>query len=409
LVLNGGNLLFRRENLKPEKVIAGKLLADVIINSYNKMGCDALNVGAYDLALGVDFLRKQEKRAKFTFLSANIMDKHDKPIFTPSIVKHVNGVKVGIFGICDDKLKLKKMPGGNKIKVANALAKAEETALRLKAEGADYIVLLTTLNTRHCRRIGQRDLGIDLIIGSSKRNRISLPILIDDTYIVHVERGGKSVGRLDVSFLGAAGVEALSPAVRYKGKAVGENLFLLNHFLPLKLEIKDHPEIAPMVKKVETRLSRLRQVKANKTLSITSGDSNSRVVAGDNYMFADACNKCHPDHYRRWQKTDHAQTYKSLIKVEKHFDEECIACHTLGFKQPGGFNDIQHVGEFANVQCESCHGPGRKHVESKGKTKMYRDLTGGKMCLRCHIEERSPDFDLETYFENVCGAPKAAK
>jgi len=178
--------------------------------------------------------------------------------------------------------------------------------------------------------------------------------------------------------------------VCYKGKAVGENLFLLNHFLPLKLEIKDHPDIAPMVEKVEIRLSRLRQVKANKTLSIASSNSNSRVVAGDSYMFADACNKCHPGKFRRWQKTDHAQSYKSLIKVEKHFDEECIACHTLGYKQPGGFSDIHQVGEFANVQCESCHGPGRLHVESKGKTKMYRDLAGGKMCLRCHIEERSP-------------------
>ncbi len=385
------------------------MLAEVIISSYNKMGCDALNIGAYDLALGVDFLRKQEKRAKFPFISANIMDKHGKPIFTPSIVKHINGVKVGIFGICDDKLKLKKIPGSNKIKVENSLAKAEEIALRLKAEGADYIVLLTTLNTRQCRRIGQRGFPIDLIVGSSKRNRISLPILVNDTYIVHVERGGKSVGRLDVCFLSQAGVEALSPAVRYKGKAVGENLFLLNHFLPLKLDIKDHPDIAPMVEKVETRLSRLRQVKANKTLSLIGSNSNSRVVAGDSYMFADACNKCHPGQYRRWQKTLHAHAYQSLIKVEKHFDEECIACHTLGFKQPGGFNDIQQVGEFANVQCESCHGPGRLHVESEGKTKMYRDLAGGKMCLRCHIEERSPEFDLETYFENVCGKPKGAK
>ncbi len=373
------------------------------------MGCDALNIGAYDLALGVDFLRKQEKRAKFPFLSANIMDNHDKPIFTPSIVKHISGVKVGIFGICDDKLKLKKIPGGDKIKVANALAKVKETALRLQAEGADYIVLLTTLNTRQCRRIGQRDLPIDLIVGSSKRNRISLPILVDDTYIVHVERGGKSVGRLDVSFLGPAGVEALSPAVRYKGKAVGENLFLLNHFLPLKLDIKDHPDIAPMVEKVEVRLSRLRQVKANKTLSITANDSNSRVVAGDSYMFANACKKCHPGQYQRWQKSQHAHAYHSLIKVKKHFDEECIACHTLGYKQPGGFNDIQQVGEFANVQCESCHGPGRLHVESKGKTKMLRDLAGGKMCLRCHIEERSPEFELETYFENVCGKPTVSK
>ncbi|MCD6534168.1 MAG: hypothetical protein J7L25_08855 [Deltaproteobacteria bacterium] len=259
LVLNGGNLLFQRESLKPEKVVAGKLLVDLIISSYNKMGCDAINVGAYDLSLGVDYLREKEKSAKFPFLSGNILDQHDKHIFTPSIIKTVNGVKVGIFGLCDDKLKLAKIPGGKKLKVANPLTKAEEISARLKKEGADYIVLLTNLNIRYCRRIGQRGMPIDLIIGSSKKNRISLPILVQETYIAHVERGGKSVGRLDVSFLGSAGVEPLPAAVRFKGKTVGDNLFFLNHFFPLKIAMPDQPEIGSMVKKVEAELSRMKK------------------------------------------------------------------------------------------------------------------------------------------------------
>ena len=399
--------MFRREALKPEKVIAGKLLADLIISSYNKMGCDALNVGAYDLSLGVDYLRKKEKSAKFPFLSGNILDKHDKHIFTPSIIKTVNGVKVGIFGLCDDKLKLAKIPGGNKIKVVNPLAKAEEISARLKKEGADYVVLLTNLNIRHCRRIGQRGMPIDLIIGSSKKNRISLPILVQETYIAHVERGGKSVGRLDVSFLGPAGAEALPAAVRYKGKTVGENIFLLNHFFPLKIAMPDHPEIGPMVKKVETTLSRLQQVKATKSMTI--GNSGRPAIRpGDSYVFAKTCAQCHPDRYQRWLKTSHARAYQSLIEQEKHFDEDCVVCHVLGFEQPGGFADLRQVGNYANVQCESCHGPGRLHVEAKGEEKMVMDLAGGEMCQICHIEERSPEFDLETYLHKVCG-PAAEK
>ncbi len=390
-------------------MVAGKLLADLIISSYNKMGCDALNIGAYDLSLGVDYLRKEERVAKFPFLSANIMDQHGKPVFTPFVIKRINGVKVGIFGICNDKLKLNKIPGSHKLKIAKALDKAKEIALQLQQQGADYIVLLTTLDTRQCRRLGQRDLPLDLIIGSSKRNRISLPILVNNTYIVHVERGGKSVGRLDVSFLGPAGVQALSPAVRYKGKAVGDNLFLLNHFHPLKLDIPDNPEIAPMVKKVEISLSRLRQVKATQSMTIAGGGEKVKMAPGNSYIFAEACNKCHPKQFQRWQKTAHAKAYTSLIKIDKHFDEECIACHALGYSKPGGFTDIHQVGKFANVQCESCHGPGRLHIKTKGKTKLNRDLAQGEMCLQCHIEERSPEFDLETYFHNVCGAAALPK
>ncbi|MBN2808295.1 MAG: hypothetical protein JXR80_02250 [Deltaproteobacteria bacterium] len=389
--------------MKPEKITEGNLLADLIVASYNKMGCDALNIGAYDLSLGVDYLRKKEKSAKFPFLSANILDKHDKNIFLPSLIKTVDGVKVGIFGLCDDAIKLDKIPGGNKIKVVDPMDKAEEISAQLKKEGADYIVLLTTLNILNCRRIAQRGMPIDLIIGSSKKNRISLPILVQDTYIAHVERGGKSVGQLDVSFLGSAGVEALSSALRYKGKTVGDNIFLLNHFFPLKIAISDHPEIAPLVKTVEAKLSRLQQVKA--TRSMTMGGGSAAVLKpGNSYVFAEACAQCHPKKYQRWLQTPHAAAYKALIEQEKNFDEECIGCHTLGYEQPGGFTDIRQVGNYANVQCESCHGPGRLHIAAKGAEKMVKDLAKGEMCLVCHIEERSPEFDLETYFVKTCGA-----
>lgn len=407
-MLNGGNLLFRRESLKPEKVIPGNLLADLIVSSYNKMGCDAINIGAYDLSLGVDYLRKKERKANFAFLSANILDKHDKNIFTPSIIKTVDGIKVGIFGLCNNKLKTGKIPGGNKIKVANPMEKAEEVSAQLKKEGAEYVVLLTTLNIRECRRIGQRGMPIDLIIGSSKKNRISLPILVQDTYIVHVERGGKSVGRLDVRFLGTAGVEALPPAVRFKGRTVGENLFLLNHFFPLKIAIPDHPEIGPMVKKVEAKLSRLQKVKATKSMTIAN-NGRPELKPGDSYLFAKACSECHPERYQSWLKTPHARAYKALVEQEKNFDPECIGCHTLGYEQTGGFTDIRQVGKYANVQCESCHGPGRLHVKAKGDSKMVKDLAGGKMCLVCHIEEKSPEFDLESYFHKTCSLPAVKK
>ncbi|MBN2705994.1 MAG: hypothetical protein JXR89_06110 [Deltaproteobacteria bacterium] len=404
-MLNGGNLLFRRESIKPEKVIAGKLLADLIVSSFNKMGCDGVNIGAYDLSLGIDYLCKMERDAKFPFLSANILDMHDKPIFAPYTIKTVAGIKIGIFGLCDETLKKDKIPGGNKFKVVDSMSKAEEIAALLKQQGVDYTVLLTNLNIRSCRRIAQREMPIDLIIGSSKKNRISLPILVQNTYIVHVERGGKSVGRLDVSFLGPAGVEALPAAVRYKGKTVRDNLFLLNHFFPLKIAMPDHPVIGPMVEKVEIKLSRLQQVKATRTMSMAGASPQAQAAANpdNHYIFAKKCGECHAERYQRWLNSAHAGAYKSLVEQEKHFDEECIGCHSLGYEQPGGFSDIRQVGSFAGVQCESCHGPGHLHAQSQGKVPVIKDLQDGEMCLACHIEERSPEFDLAPYFKKTCG------
>jgi predicted CXXCH cytochrome family protein len=371
------------------------------------MGCDARNVGAYDLSLGVDYLRKKEKSAKFPFISANIMDSHGKNIFTPYLMKTVNGVKIGIFGLCDSRLKLKKIPGGNKIKLVDPMSKAEEVADLLRKKGADYVVLLTTLDIRNCRRIAQREMPIDLIVGSSKRNRISLPILVHETYIVHVERGGKSVGRLDVSFLGPAGLEALPAAVRFKGKTVGDR-FLLNHFFPLRLDIPDHQEIGPLVKKVEAQLTRLQQMKGN-TVMAASKAPKPILKSGNYYVFAEACRECHPQRYELWLKSPHSRAYKALVEQKKYYDEECIGCHTLAYEKPGGFSNVREVGDFANVQCESCHGPGYLHIKSQGREKLNKELDGGKLCLECHIEDKSPDFEIETYFKQMCRKPLKEK
>ena len=51
---------------------------------------------------------------------------------------------------------------------------------------------------------------------------------------------------------------------------------------------------------------------------------------------------------------------------------------------------------LVNVQCEACHGPGKEHVS---------DFTAPmnpvveSVCLKCHTEDNSPDFDFRRYLE----------
>ena len=84
--------------------------------------------------------------------------------------------------------------------------------------------------------------------------------------------------------------------------------------------------------------------------------------------------------------------------------ERCHGCHTLGL-------DVE-TGSFleANVGCESCHGVGQWHVNTKGMGRIYR---GGdaQTCGQCHSRGRStkgkfffpvgyrPGEALESYFE----------
>jgi len=63
---------------------------------------------------------------------------------------------------------------------------------------------------------------------------------------------------------------------------------------------------------------------------------------------------------------------------------DCGRCHTTGYK-PEGHNDglegIVGTWKFEGVQCEACHGPGSKHVESASKADIMIDRD---VCYGCH-------------------------
>lgn len=124
-----------------------------------------------------------------------------------------------------------------------------------------------------------------------------------------------------------------------------------------------------------------------------------------------------------WAKTGHAGFFKEMINGgPAYYNESCIGCHTVGYnKTPsannGGFDDVAaangwqfpatiksnnwdsipvQVQRLANIQCESCHGPGSRHP---GPTSVSLNVA---VCAQCHQDghyhtrveqwERSPHF-----------------
>ena len=67
------------------------------------MGYDVANVGEKDLMMGLKFLSEVSQKAKFSFVSANLVDKKTgKGVFKPYVIKEIAGLKIGIFGLLDD-------------------------------------------------------------------------------------------------------------------------------------------------------------------------------------------------------------------------------------------------------------------------------------------------------------------
>jgi hypothetical protein len=126
------------------------------------------------------------------------------------------------------------------------------------------------------------------------------------------------------------------------------------------------------------------------------------------------CNICHgpnndiglKDMVTPWSKTGHATFMKEMINGEHgtYYKESCIGCHSAGYdKTPsannGGFDDIAaatgwmfpssinsnnwdsmpiDLKRAANIQCESCHGPGSRHP---GETSVSLNVA---VCAQCH-------------------------
>lgn len=121
------------------------------------------------------------------------------------------------------------------------------------------------------------------------------------------------------------------------------------------------------------------------------------------YVGAATCQSCHSAAYAFWEKTSHAQAYKTLADKKRQYDTQCIGCHVVGYEQPGGACSIADTQGRQAVQCESCHGPGSLHVQSGGKPDLIRLKVPEVSCRTCHDADNSPHFNDATYRPQIIG------
>jgi hypothetical protein len=106
------------------------------------------------------------------------------------------------------------------------------------------------------------------------------------------------------------------------------------------------------------------------------------------YVWDGACKECHSDIHEAWARTKHKTALNRLSQAEQ--DQPCAGCHLTGSLKP-----ITAEGKIVNtgVQCESCHGPGKEHVETAkaGTPAKFAKQPTEAMCVECH-SEKSPHF-----------------
>ena len=345
-----------------------------MVELYKAIGIDAVNVGEFDLPLGIGYLKELAQKTDFPFVSANLVDAGGAAIFPRYVIREVGGKKVGIFGLIGDTGdipgKVKEVTNGE-ASVTDAVEAATSVVGELKGK-VDYIVAMTHQQANRDWIIARRVDGINVVVGGHDKQRTEDPLVVDDkAYIVRAGEKGQYLGMFEVDF--------------DAGKSVKNDLVHLGE------DIDDDPKIKAMITDYNDMI-----------FDMYSGEGEAGVNPSVGVELQnEKCGMCHASSLAKWKTTDHAKAYTTLFDKAKNYDPTCLACHTVRFEQPGGFNMKDQPMALVNVQCESCHGDAKDHLASMQPIPTRKPTV--EVCARCHTADRNPNLvpDQKIFMDKI--------
>ncbi len=447
LLLDTGNLLFRKPPQTESKRRDALLRVDLIIRSYNEMGYDAVNVGEKDLMMGLRFLSEVSPKAKFSFISTNLVDKKTgKSVFKPYVIKEIAGLRIGILGVLDDQFNptlQEKAPGLNIIDPFSAL----HATMKGLREYCDFIVVLSQLGELKDKKLARQNSDITLILGGGGESKRVVKERVNGTALYRLEPRGGYLGRVDyflndtkkpIQFMISREREELekklervssrSSQIRtemansarkdeMKAKelrflesrqkqlekaflAFEEKNFYRHIAIPVRMAISDDPKIIKEVEMYRTESAKLYKPKVAVTTGkdLSEREMISLIPEKSPLVGAISCKRCHEVNYRNWLKTKHARASETIAPSPLYAQDECVICHSTGYGKIGEYATVSEIPFYLQgVQCEACHGAGKDHPE---KGSIERRVTLGT-CRNCHTKDQSPAFNYLTYLENI--------
>jgi hypothetical protein len=377
ILVDTGDLLFSRDSVQnPNAKQIGNLKADLYMKAYNLMGYDAFTPGELDLSFGVGDLIKMSQQANFPFLAANLVNvKSDEPVFKPYVIKEVQGMKVGIFGLISNRFSLGGPPEEKgKFKITDPTEAAKKAVKALKKQ-CRVIVALAHMEPDDEKMLADKVRGIHFMINGHLTHPQAEPQLVKHTQIFIAGARGEFLGQVDL--------------FRKKKR----KLYSRYQLIPLKADYSEKSEVQVWVGQYKEELQCALQPPIRAELA--KGPTSSREMAVPtlfSFVGGKGCAECHSREQEHWATTAHARAYQTLVEKNKTSDPSCLACHTTGFGSPR-----EPGARYENVQCEACHGPAEDHPDPR------KDLADADEheCRLCHNPTNSPNFNYDIYVQKI--------
>lgn len=454
LMVDAGNVLFRKPPTSEARRKEALLKVNVLVRAYEAMNYSAVNIGEKDLTLGIGFLDEVARGAKFSFISANLIDrKTRKTVFKPFITEQISGIRVGIIGLMSDWFNEVLKEKEPYLEILDPLHAIKPYVVQLR-QACDLVIVLSQLGERGDRELALKVPGIDIILGGghSKRARYWR---VKEAIMYRLEPRGGYLGKLDL-FLTRnvkplhftdyeerervvkklekiekrrmdierkialnTGESSSKREVRMKEAEILErkirevqqrlaefdqkNLYR-NEVIPIKVDIRDDSVIGKMIEDYTTELAKLygikRIVEGGPEKPLTDAQILASIPEGSTYQGAISCKKCHRRNFEAWSATGHAKATRTISEAFKKRPplEDCLICHTTGYGDIKEYRFVEEIPLYLRgVQCEACHGEGKGHPGFRGK---FRRVTLG-ICRTCHTKDQSPAFHYKSYLLGI--------
>ncbi len=175
-----------------------------MIDVMNEVGYDIMTAGNHDFNYGYERLLELNDMADFNILGANVLNQYGLPILKEYQVFTVNGVKVGVFGLCTPETTYKTHPDNVKgLTFEDPVVTAERMVAELEGK-VDVIVALAHLGVDKAsidtsEKVAMAVDGIDIIIDGHSHTTLPEGMMVGDTLIASAGSYDKNLGVVTVN------------------------------------------------------------------------------------------------------------------------------------------------------------------------------------------------------------------
>lgn len=168
-----------------------------IVPIVNRLGIDVFVPGNWEYAYGPETFRKRMAELNHPVAAINLHDaKTGQRLFAPSVVKEIDGVRVGVVGITSVIVNQSMAPDYAKGLKFTFKEGVQAEVDRLRRDGVEIVLLATELGLAQETRLAREIRNVDFILGGHTHERTERPITDAGVPVVQSGSEGSFLTRL---------------------------------------------------------------------------------------------------------------------------------------------------------------------------------------------------------------------